>query len=208
VTGTTTRGTTVGVPITQPLIQRLPSMYQDGMFLEQFTAGLDIVLAPIIATLDCLDAYVDPEVAPPDFVGWLGDWVGLRLDEDWTVERRRRLVAAAAVLFAARGTAHGLSDEIELYTGGAAEVDDPGRVWTSALPTGEEERRSRRGADRTVRVTVDVTNATDVNWPALQVLIRDAVPAHLPVEIELRETSTPKRRGKRKDVDVERSETS
>jgi phage tail-like protein len=183
-------------------------MYQDGMFLEQFTAGLDIVLAPIIATLDCLDAYVDPEVAPPDFVGWLGDWVGLRLDEDWTVERRRRLVAAAAVLFAARGTAHGLSDEIELYTGGAAEVDDPGRVWTSALPTGEDERRSRRGADRTVRVTVDVTNATDVNWPALQVLIRDAVPAHLPVEIELRETSTPKRRGKRKDVDVERSETS
>jgi phage tail-like protein len=196
------------VPITQPLIERLPSMYQDGMFLEQFTAGLDIVLAPIIATLDCLDAYVDPEVAPPDFVGWLGDWVGLRLDEDWTVERRRRLVAAAAVLFAARGTAHGLSDEIELYTGGAAEVDDPGRVWTSALPTGEEERSGRRGADRTVRVTVDVTNATDVNWPALQVLIRDAVPAHLPVEIELRETSTPKRRGKRKDGDVERSETS
>ena len=57
-------------------------------------------------------------------------------------------------------------------------------------------------------MTVDVTNATDVNWPALQVLIRDAVPAHLPVEIELRETSTPKRRGKRKDGDVERSETS
>jgi phage tail-like protein len=204
----TTRGTTVGVPITQPLIQRLPSLYQDGMFLEQFTAGLDVVLAPIIATLDCLDAYVDPEVAPPDFVGWLGDWVGLRLDEDWTVERRRRLVAAAAELFAARGTGHGLADEIELYTGGAAEIQDPGRVWTSALPTGDEERRNRRSADRTVRVTVDVTNAGDVNWPALQALIRDAVPAHLPVEIELRETSTPKRRGKRKDGDVERSESS
>jgi phage tail-like protein len=196
------------VPITQPLIQRLPSLYQDGMFLEQFTAGLDVVLAPIIATLDCLDAYVDPEVAPPDFVGWLGDWVGLRLDEDWTVERRRRLVAAAAELFAARGTGHGLADEIELYTGGAAEIQDPGRVWTSALPTGDEERRNRRSADRTVRVTVDVTNAGDVNWPALQALIRDAVPAHLPVEIELRETSTPKRRGKRKDGDVERSESS
>jgi phage tail-like protein len=204
----TARGTTVDVPITQPLIQRLPSLYQDGMFIEQFTAGLDIVLAPIIATLDCLDSYVDPEVAPPDFVGWLGDWVGLRLEEDWTVERRRRLVAAAAVLFAARGTAQGLIDEIELYTGGGAEVDDPGRVWTSALPTGEEERRSRRTADRTVRVTVDVTNATDVNWAALQELIRDAVPAHLPVEIELRETSTPTRRGKRKDVKVEGSETS
>jgi hypothetical protein len=59
-----------------------------------------------------------------------------------------------------------------------------------------------------VRVTVDVTNATEVNWPALQVLVRDAVPAHLPVEIELRETSTPTRRGRRKDVHVERSESS
>jgi phage tail-like protein len=196
----TARGTTADVPITQPLINRLPSLYQDGAFIEQFTAGLDVVLAPVIATLDCLDSYIDPAVAPPDFVGWLGDWVGLRLDEDWTV--------AAAVLFASRGTAHGLSDEIELYTGGAAEVDDPGRVWTSALPTGDEERHSRRSADRTVRVTVDVTNATEVNWPALQVLVRDAVPAHLPVEIELRETSTPTRRGKRKDVHVEGSETS
>jgi phage tail-like protein len=203
----TFRGTTRDVPITQPLIRRLPSLYQDGTFIEQFTAGLDVVLAPVIATLDCLDSYIDPAVAPPDFVGWLGDWVGLRLEEDWTVERRRRLVAAAAVLFASRGTAHGLVDEIELYTGGASEVDDPGRVWTSALPTGDEERRARRSADRTVRVTVDVTNATDVNWPALQELVRDAVPAHLPVEIELRETSTPTRRGKRKDVDVERSET-
>ena len=118
--------TTADVPITQPLIRRLPSIYQDGMFLEQFTAGLDDVLAPVIATLDCLDAYIDPPSRRADFVGWLGDWVGLRLDEDWTVERRRRLVAAAAVMFAARGTAHGLVDEIELYTGGASEVDDPG----------------------------------------------------------------------------------
>jgi phage tail-like protein len=199
-TTTSARGTTVGLPVTQPLIEKLPALYQEGGFLEQFTSGLDVVLAPVFATLDCLDAYIDPEVSPEDFLGWLGDWVGLRLDEDWTVERRRRLVAAAATLFAARGTAHGLSDEIELYTGGAAEINDPGRVWTSTLPTGEDERRSRRTADRTVRVTVDVTNATEVNWPALQVLVRDAVPAHLPVEIELRETSTPTRRKKRKDV--------
>ena len=36
----TARGTTPGVPITQPLIERLPALYQDGMFIEQFTAGL------------------------------------------------------------------------------------------------------------------------------------------------------------------------
>ena len=194
------------MPITQPLIQRLPSMYQDGMFIDEFTAGLDIVLAPIIATLDCLDAYVDPEVAPPTSSGGWGTGSAC------ASTRTGRSSAGGGSsppppCCSRRGTAHGLSDEIELYTGGAAEVDDPGRCGPRRCRPARRSAASR-GVDRTVRVTVDVTNATDVNWPALQVLIRDAVPAHLPVEIELRETSTPKRRGKRKDGDVERSETS
>ncbi len=45
----------------------------------------------------------------------------------------------------------------------------------------------RRNDDRTVRVVVDVPDSTTVNWAALRVMVRDAVPAHLPVEIELRE---------------------
>lgn len=182
------RRTALGLPVAQPIIRTLPALYQDGGFLDHFTSGLDAVMAPVVATLDCLDAYVSPAVAPPDFVGWLGDWVGLRLEEDWSLDRRRRLVAQAAELFARRGTTHGLRDEIELYTGGTATVDDPGRVWTSSVPSGEADRAMRRNTDRTVRVTVDVPDASTVNWPALQELVRSAVPAHLPVEIELRET--------------------
>lgn len=182
------RGTATGLPVGQPIVRTLPSIYQDGGFLDRFTGGLDAVWAPVVATLDCLDAYVAPSVAPPDFVAWLGEWVGLRLDEDWSLDRRRRLVADAATLFARRGTAGGLRDEIELYTGGSATVDDPGRVWASPAPIGDDERRARRTADRTVRVTVDVPDAATVNWAGLQELVRAAVPAHLPVEIELRET--------------------
>jgi phage tail-like protein len=183
------RGTVTDLPITRPIIRELPSIYQDGMFLREFTGGLDQVIAPAASVLDCLHAYIDPSVAPADFVAWLGEWVGVTLQEDWTLERQREFVARAAELFARRGTIHGLRDEIELYSGGSADVSDPGGVWTSGVPTDPSDRAGRRSADRTVRVTVDVDDAGSVNWPALQELIRDAVPAHLPVEIELRETT-------------------
>lgn len=195
--GRTQRRTATGLPNPQPIIRVMPSIYQDGGFLEQFSGGLDAVLAPIYATLDCLSSYVDPSVAPADFLEWLGTWVGLRLEEDWTLERRRHLVANAAELFAGRGTVAGLEAEIELYTGGSATITEPGGVWASGLPTDAATRQARSSGDRAVTVTVDVPDAATVNWPALQVLIRDAIPAHLPVEIELRETSAAApRRGK------------
>ncbi len=74
----------------------------------QFLAGLDDVLAPVISALDCLHGYIDPAVAPVDFVGWLGEWVGLTLEEDWSDARRRRLVARASEMYAKRGTVAGL----------------------------------------------------------------------------------------------------
>jgi len=183
------RGTAPALPVIRPLIRELPSIYQDGMFLERFTAGLDAVLAPSVASIDCLHAYIDPSVAPADFVAWLGGWVGARLEEDWTLERRRAFVANAVRIFAMRGTARGLIEEIELYSGGRVDITDPGAVWTSATPTGDDARAERRNDDRTVRVVVDVPDSTTVNWAALRVMVRDAVPAHLPVEIELREIS-------------------
>jgi phage tail-like protein len=181
------RGTVRGLPVAQPIVTQLPGIYQDGMFIREFTAGLDEVLAPAVATLDCLHAYVDPSVAPADFVTWLGGWVGVALEEDWPLDRRRRFVAAAADLYARRGTFHALADEVAIYSGGVATVSDPGAVHTSRMPTTSEQRAGRRPADRTVRVTVDVPTGTGVSWAGLQALIRDAVPAHLPVEIELRE---------------------
>jgi phage tail-like protein len=176
-----------GLPIGNPIVDQLPGIYQDGMFIRQFTAGLDEVLAPTVTTLDSLHAYVDPDLAPPDFVGWLGGWVGVTLQEDWPIDRRRAFVAAAADLYARRGTAHGVRDEVAIYSGGAVQVSDPGGVYTSRTPTTAKARGNRRKSDRTVQVTVDVSAGVGVNWAGLQELIRDAVPAHLPVEIELRE---------------------
>jgi phage tail-like protein len=175
--------------VQRPIIQALPSIYQGHLFLEQFTAGLDEVLAADHCDLDCLHAYIDPALAPADFVHWLGDWVGLGLDEDWSLERRRRLVASAVDMFAKRGTTEGLRREIELYTDGIAQIEDPGGTVASSTP-GASFDRVDHVRDRTVRVVVDVDNASSVNWNGLQEIIRAAIPAHLPVEVELREVSS------------------
>ena len=50
------------------------------------------MLAPIIATLDSLPAYLDPATAPDDMLGWLAGWMGIVLDGHQTAERQRELV--------------------------------------------------------------------------------------------------------------------
>src|SRR4051794_23060796 len=118
-----------------PIGVRLPALYQDDDLVQRFTAALDDVIAPVIATLDSSDAYVDPRLAPLDFVEWLSGWVGVELDGGWPERRRRTLVTRAAELFAWRGTARGLAELVEIYTGVVPEIDESGGVtWTSEAP--------------------------------------------------------------------------
>src|SRR3954468_10105499 len=92
-----------------PLGGMLPMLYQDDDFALRFTAALDEVLAPALWALDDLDAYVDPWLAPPDFLEWVAGWVGVELDQTWSEERRRAMVAGAADLFRWQGTARAIS---------------------------------------------------------------------------------------------------
>src|SRR3712207_9317558 len=93
------RGTVAGLPTPYPLVSLLPAVYQEeDPFIGRFTAGLDDVLAPVIATLDCLEAYVDPMLAPEDFLAWVASWVGVILDEHAPMSLHRSAVARAAEL--------------------------------------------------------------------------------------------------------------
>src|SRR5437879_2123507 len=91
-----TRGFVPGLASPHPLGDRLPAMYLEDSLVQRMTHAFDVVLAPIFSSLDNLDAYVDPELAPADFLLWLGDWVGLALDEAWPEERRRAVGDGAA----------------------------------------------------------------------------------------------------------------
>ena len=87
------RGTVDGLRSPVPIAGLLPGIYQDDQFTQDFTGGLDDVLAPVFATLDNIDAYVDPWLAPEDFLQWLAGWMGVVIDEGWPLERSRAFIA-------------------------------------------------------------------------------------------------------------------
>ena len=72
----TGRAAIPGLVTAQPLIGRLPALYAQDGFTGRFAAGFDEVLAPVLATLDCIEAYWDARLAPEDFLDLLAAWVG------------------------------------------------------------------------------------------------------------------------------------
>lgn len=130
------------LPSRHPLGDMLPAMYAEDDFALRFTAGLDAVLSALLSTMDNLPAYLDPALAPEDFLSWLSSWVAAELDPAWPLPLRRAVVARAIALHRRRGTAGGLVERLSLSLGVRAEVvDGPEVRWSSSpdteLPRGD-----------------------------------------------------------------------
>jgi phage tail-like protein len=171
-----------GLGMPYPLGTLLPAIYQSDPASMAWTAGFDDVLAPVICTLDCLRAYIDPMLAPDDFLLWLAGWFGTALDENWPLDRQRSAVARSVVLYRQSGTVGGLRALLELVTGGEVEVSDSGGVtWSQAPntpPPGEEE------ASVVVRIASGIG---PVDLKALDELVATAKPAHVAHLVEVSE---------------------
>jgi phage tail-like protein len=98
-------------------MQYLPTPYQGDGFLSRFLLIFESILAPIESTIDNAASYFDPRLTPPEWLPWLASWMGLELDENWPLERRREVVARAAGLLRIQGTRRALREHIELYAG-------------------------------------------------------------------------------------------
>lgn len=170
-----------GLESPHPIGMRLPGLYVDDDFAQRFVTAFDEVLAPIFATLDCLPAYLDPRLAPEDFLDWLAGWVGLALDESWSIERRRELVARAVALHRWRGTRWGLAEHVRLVTGGEVEITESGGVAWSARP-----QTPLPGSDApAVHVRVRVPDPSTVDLRRLDALVDGSKPAHLAHTVEV-----------------------
>jgi phage tail-like protein len=176
------RGLLPGLATPTPLGGTLPSLYQQDNFAQRFCAGLDEVLAPIVATLDSLPAYLDPSTAPDDMLGWLAGWMGIVLDGHQSAERQRELVRAGVELLQWRGTARGVRAAVGALLDTEPEiVESGGAAWSetagAALPGSEP-------AELLVRIAVDDAEAFDVR--RLDALIAMIKPAHVPHRVEVR----------------------
>lgn len=164
-----------------PLASVLPGLFQEVGFTMRMCGGLDDILAPAIVTMDCLDAYLDPALTPPDFLEWLAGWVGLSLDQNWSESKRRELVAHAADLYRWQGTVRGVREHVRLYTGSEPEVTDSGGVSWSARAGGDLPGDPR--PDLVVRVTVEGDVSIDESH--LDTIVSAAKPAHVPHRLEI-----------------------
>jgi phage tail-like protein len=175
------RGEMPGVEMPVSIGEMLPAIYQEDLFTMEWCRGLDDVIAPAITTLDCLDCYIDPTLAPSDFLDWLGSWVGILLDESWPVVRRRDAIANAVELFRHRGTVEGLTRHVALLTGGDVTVHDNGAVAASKTPGGDFPGEP---APR-VAVRVEVDDPSSINEGALDRIVIQAKPAHVVHRVEV-----------------------
>lgn len=132
-----------GLGTPYPIGTLMPAVYQEDPVTMQWTEAMDDVLAPAISALDCIGAYLDPMLAPDDFVLWLAEWFGTVLDENWPLRLQREAVARSSVLYRQSGTLAGLRAMLELVTGGPVEVQDNGGViWSqtpNTIPPGRDE---------------------------------------------------------------------
>jgi phage tail-like protein len=182
-TAPSARGPVSGVGTPVSLADLLPEVFRrHDPNIARFAEALDDVLAPIWLTLDCYDAYLDPMLAPPDFLELLAAWVGLGIDRNWSPDQTRRLVATAVELYRWRGTRRGLVELVRAYTGVEPEITDSGgTTWSrhpGSAPPGDPEPA--------VHVLVEVPADVPVDLARFTRLIAANVPAHVAVSVDVR----------------------
>ena len=178
------RGLIEGLETPHPIGMELPGLFQDDDFSLRFTAALDDVLAPIYLTLDAIEAYVDPWLAPADFLSWLSEWMGIPIEEDLPDQQKRMLVARAATFYGWAGTARGIADVVEAYTGVRPEVEDTGGASWSSIPGGDLPGNDQFAV--TVRLRTDDPSAIDKR--RIERLLAGFVPASVLTTVEVAAT--------------------
>jgi phage tail-like protein len=128
----------------------VPALFhEDPLFLE-LCAAFDDLLSPVVTALDCFTAYLDPSLAPEDFLAWLGSLVGAEPDPvagagpgsaagtgSGDGGSFRALIAGAVRSYHVRGTPDGLRDAVAAATGVPADqvrVTECGAVTWSQSP--------------------------------------------------------------------------
>jgi phage tail-like protein len=164
-----------------PIGERLPAVLQEDEFTQRLVSAFDAVLAPIIATLDDLPAYVDPHLAPDDFLDWLGCWVGVGAGYAGDLAHRREIVAGAVASYAHHGSVRGVRIAAELATNGTVEITESGGAEWSSTPNS----RLPGSADCAVHVRVVVDDPGSVDVRRLDALVAAVKPAHARHSVEV-----------------------
>ena len=170
------------------IYQYLPSIYQrpECDFLRRFVEGLEETWIPIDAALIDPSVPYDTRRTPEDFLPWLASWVGLVLNQNWPERKRRTLIRRAVDLYLWRGTAKGISDYLEIYTGVRPQIAEPFQGSPIAAET-------VIGANAVIGdipehcfiVTVFVPDGEEVDEQIVREIIESEKPAHTAFDLRM-----------------------
>ena len=155
------------------LLDQLPMCFATDNFLRRFVGIFQELADGMRGRINGVEHSFDATVAPPQFVRWMGGWLGIRgIDPSLPADRQRDLVFGFGELLVHRGTRAGLQRAVELVTGEQAIVRDPGAVLREGDPRPPLER---------VRISVASTGGMSVS--ELGAVIRDWLPAAATAEL-------------------------
>lgn len=126
----------------------LPAVYRDNPdaedFTERFLSLFDAEILDIDRAIERSPALLDAAGVPDEVLPWLGSFLDLIFDRDWTGDQRRTVLRALPALYRRRGTVDGLKQAVELVFGVEPAIVElaHGRSW------GALGRRARLGCVR------------------------------------------------------------
>lgn len=181
---------------THDYLRKMPRAFsrdeQMASFLQRYLALFAGFFEDLEGKADARQALIDARSAPAEILPWLASFLGLVLDERWSIAIRRALIAEAMWLFRFRGTLPGLSRFLEIYTGvkvillekfrvrglGGAILGDPTGLSSSSVLGAGFRVGGAMGASDTTTLSGDVADAFDTHAHRFSVII----PAVLGVE--------------------------
>ena len=167
-----------------PLVEHIPAQLSEDPMICAFLDALDEVWAPVITTMDCFDSYLDPRMAPPDMVAYLGSWILALMDDTQDEEQLREDVAKAHLVAAWSGTTQILHTRLVPREAAAIDVRDPGSVHVSTVPTDPASWTDPE--DPRVVITVSSPRTPGPRAHArIEGIVRDLVPAHVIVDVQV-----------------------
>jgi phage tail-like protein len=123
-----------GVAAPMALRRAVPAVYHEDPLFAELCHAFDELISPLVSAVDCFAAYLDPRLAPDDFLPWLADLVGCP-EPPPDPDAARELIAGAVDGHGVRGTPGAVRTAAARAAGVPPEhvaVDDPGGTrWST-----------------------------------------------------------------------------
>ncbi len=107
----------------------LPAIYRSSVehreVLERLLALFQSFFEDIEEEIYDLSRYFDPQSVPEPWLSWLADWLGLELNENWSLDKTRNAIEKAYSKYAVRGTALGMKDTIKFFSDVDVHIEEP-----------------------------------------------------------------------------------